>query len=58
MAALLSMNKQRDISWKGKTFNQVVAGLKMNTKKNEAKIIVLRKYFSLIYLSIIRIRVD
>ena len=32
MAALLSMNKQRDISWKGKTFNQVVAGLKMNTR--------------------------
>lgn len=32
MAALLSMNKQRNISWKGKTFNQVVAGLKMNTR--------------------------
>jgi len=25
------MNQQRSVSWKGRTFNQVVAGLKMNT---------------------------
>jgi hypothetical protein len=32
MSARLNMNEPRNISWKGKTFNQVVAGLKMNTK--------------------------
>lgn len=31
MAARLNMNEKRNISWKGKTFNQVVAGLKKNT---------------------------
>ena len=31
MSARLNMNKKRNISWKGQTFNQVVAGLKMNT---------------------------
>lgn len=31
MSARLNMNQQRSISWKGRTFNQVVAGLKMNT---------------------------
>jgi hypothetical protein len=31
MSARLNMNKRRNISWKGRTFNQVVAGLKMNT---------------------------
>jgi hypothetical protein len=32
MSARLNMNERRNISWKGKTFNQVVAGLKKNTK--------------------------
>ena len=31
MSARLNMNEKRNISWKGKTFNQVVAGLKKNT---------------------------
>ena len=31
MSATLNMNAKRNISWKGKTFNQVVAGLKKNT---------------------------
>lgn len=31
MSARLNMNANRNISWKGKTFNQVVAGLKKNT---------------------------
>ncbi len=31
MSARLNMNQERNISWKGQTFNQVVAGLKMNT---------------------------
>jgi len=31
MSARLNMNERRNISWKGKTFNQVVAGLKKNT---------------------------
>ena len=31
MSARLNMNQTRNISWKGKTFNQVVAGLKKNT---------------------------
>ena len=31
MSARLNMNEERIISWKGQTFNQVVAGLKMNT---------------------------
>jgi hypothetical protein len=31
MSARLNMNEIRNISWKGRTFNQVVAGLKMNT---------------------------
>lgn len=31
MSARLNMNEKRNISWKGQTFNQVVAGLKMNT---------------------------
>jgi len=30
MSATLNMNAKRNISWKGKTFNQVVAGLKKN----------------------------
>ncbi len=32
MSATLNFNQQRIISWKGQTFNQVVAGLKMNTR--------------------------
>ncbi len=32
MSATLNFNQQRTISWKGQTFNQVVAGLKMNTR--------------------------
>jgi hypothetical protein len=31
MSARLNMNERRNISWKGRTFNQVVAGLKKNT---------------------------
>jgi hypothetical protein len=31
MSARLNMNEKRNISWKGQTFNQVVAGLKKNT---------------------------
>jgi hypothetical protein len=31
MSARLNMNERRIISWKGQTFNQVVAGLKKNT---------------------------
>jgi len=31
MSARLNMNKKRNISWKGQTFNQIVAGLKKNT---------------------------
>ena len=32
MSARMNMNTIRPVSWKGKTFNQVVAGLKMNTR--------------------------
>ncbi len=32
MSATLNFNQQRNISWKGQTFNQVVAGLKMNIR--------------------------
>lgn len=31
MSARLNMNEKRNIAWKGRTFNQVVAGLKKNT---------------------------
>lgn len=37
MSARLNMNAERNISWKGKTFNQVVAGLKMNKNTFSAK---------------------
>lgn len=30
MSARLNMDAQRNISWKGQTFNQIVAGIKMN----------------------------
>lgn len=32
MSATLNFNEQRNILWKGQTFNQIVAGLKMNTR--------------------------
>lgn len=32
MSATLNFNQQRNIQWKGQTFNQIVAGLKMNTR--------------------------
>lgn len=32
MSARLNFNEQRNIQWKGQTFNQIVAGLKMNTR--------------------------
>ena len=37
MSARLNMDAQRNISWKGQTFNQIVAGLKMNTNTFSAK---------------------
>lgn len=32
MSATLNFNEKRNIAWKGQTFNQIVAGLKMNTR--------------------------
>lgn len=32
MSATLNFNQKRNIAWKGQTFNQIVAGLKMNTR--------------------------
>ena len=37
MSARLNMDAQRNNSWKGQTFNQIVAGLKMNTNTFSAK---------------------
>lgn len=37
MSARLNMNAKRNIAWKGQTFNQIVAGLKMNQNTFSAK---------------------
>jgi len=37
MSARLNMNATRNIAWKGQTFNQIVAGLKMNQNTFSAK---------------------
>lgn len=37
MSARLNMNEKRNIAWKGQTFNQIVAGLKMNQNTFSAK---------------------
>lgn len=37
MSARLNMDAQRNISWKGQTFNQIVAGIKMNQNTFSAK---------------------